>query len=669
MKEYVISQPTLLEESLETQRLEICPSGGLSAPAGKNLTLTVDGVHKNLLPGVYTGDVKVTVTEGFGRAGGFGPQVVGTEFTAALRGENGKIVPERSVLDLARGGSIEEGKISGVSVVSQGNELSGIDLDSGEYTLENVSISMDGYGGSDFTGQGVALSIGGTAKVTASGLNIKTRGVIRGGVMVTDDAEAVIRDSEIVTMGGTLQEYEETTKVKTGMLNVPWQLGLKGNCRASNVLVRGTALYENCKVSSWGWGVLSVDGTDPVDRWEDYSVHMTAKDCEINLLGPSGYTAFAIGPCLDRFENTTFRAADYSLILANETASAEYDNCKIYSRKFGTMSYGNQGGHLDIKNSSYDTQKAVFLIKGCYPQISVSNSSLVSQEGVILQLIDCDDPSYSANGKYLDSVPPEKIPEHDVTRVNYRDFYLFNKLHAQNKPTDVQAHFFDMSLTGDFYNGIANRCPVGSYDPTGKSMFGEAPDPEPQAGSGPASMPEGFPPMGGGMPEGFPPMGGMPEGFLPMGGMPEGFPPMGGMPGAPAADAPKPDMGGMNFIKNPSTNYPINLAVTMDRVCYTGRVTAALSKHAVAVAEPDTYDQLGVVTNTPAPVVNNGVILTLGAGTRWTVTGDCYLSALHISPDATVSGQNGRHVIMTVDGTELPAVPGDYTGDIRISLI
>ena len=138
--------------------------------------------------------------------------------------------------------------------------------------------------------------------------------------------------------------------------------------------------------------------------------------------------------------------------------------------------------------------------------------------------------------------------------------------------------------------------------------------------------------------------------------------------GAPAGEPAMPDMGEMSFVNSPSTNEPINLAVTLDRVQYTGRVTAVRSRHAVSVAAQEHYDQLGVVTNTPCPVVNNGVILTLGDGTAWTVTGDCYLSALHIAAGASVAGQDGRVVVMTVDGVETPVAQGDYTGNIHICL-
>src|SRR5579871_3861420 len=40
------------------------PAGGtLSAPAGKYLTLTVNGIDTDIVPGTYTGDVVLTVTD------------------------------------------------------------------------------------------------------------------------------------------------------------------------------------------------------------------------------------------------------------------------------------------------------------------------------------------------------------------------------------------------------------------------------------------------------------------------------------------------------------------------------------------------------------------------------------------------------------------------------
>lgn len=75
------------------------------------------------------------------------------------------------------------------------------------------------------------------------------------------------------------------------------------------------------------------------------------------------------------------------------------------------------------------------------------------------------------------------------------------------------------------------------------------------------------------------------------------------------------------------------------------------------------------MTNTPSPVVNNGVIVDLRAGSAWTVTGTSHLSSLTVAPGATLSGAGGRAVSMTVDGTATTIVPGTtYTGAVVLTV-
>ena len=614
-----IKSPTVLEVTTAAEKLILAETGSISAPEGKHVTLTVDGVQKNLTAGTYEGNVVLTVTDGFGRTGGFGPPgPAPTNFTAAVRAENGAIVPTKSVLAAISGGTVRDGIMEDAAIVSQGNVFGGIDLMDGEFSLKNVRVKMDGYGGNDFSGQGAALAVSGKAKVDVDGLDIENSGVIRMGVLATDEAEVHVKNARIVTMGGDEKQYREADADVGGMLCVPWQLGLSGNCRATSALGRATVEYDGCKIESFGWGALSVDGTTPSESWDEYSIHLTARNSEVNILGKSGYGAFSIGPSLDVFENTVFHVPDYSLIQANETASAEYTGCTIHSERFGTMSFANQGGHISVKDSAFHTGSAAFLIKGCYPQITVESSRLESGDGTILQMIDCDDPNYGLTGKNLDAQTPEKIESHDVTRVNYHDFYLYNKLLCENKPTDAQVTFKDMELKGNFYNAISNTCPVGTYNPN--------------------PVPMQLPPE-------------QLEKMIEKGEI------------AP----PKPDEM-PNFTKNPSTAYPANLAVYFENVQYEGILTAAVARHNIKTSGKEHYAQLGVVTNTPCPVVNNGVIVSLDRRSGWTVTGTGYISALHIAEGAKIAGKDGRAVRLTVNGVETPLKPGDYAGQITVSL-
>ncbi|HEX3690860.1 MAG TPA: hypothetical protein VHV28_14265, partial [Solirubrobacteraceae bacterium] len=70
-----------------------------------------------------------------------------------------------------------------------------------------------------------------------------------------------------------------------------------------------------------------------------------------------------------------------------------------------------------------------------------------------------------------------------------------------------------------------------------------------------------------------------------------------------------------------------------------------------------------------SPVVNNGVIVTLGGRSAWTVTGTSYLSKLTIAKTATVSAPRGRHLAMTVNGVSTPITPGStYSGNVALSV-
>ena len=55
-------------------------------------------------------------------------------------------------------------------------------------------------------------------------------------------------------------------------------------------------------------------------------------------------------------------------------------------------------------------------------------------------------------------------------------------------------------------------------------------------------------------------------------------------------------------------------------------------------------------------------------GSVWTVTYDSYLSSLTIGADAVIRAADGRGLILTVNGTETPFVPGTYEGEIVISV-
>lgn len=112
-----------------------------------------------------------------------------------------------------------------------------------------------------------------------------------------------------------------------------------------------------------------------------------------------------------------------------------------------------------------------------------------------------------------------------------------------------------------------------------------------------------------------------------------------------------------------------NLALTLADSDLTGVVSASTTTHAQDTISAADYQQLGVVTNTPGEVVNNGVIVDLTGASTWTVTGTSYLSSLTVGADAGVAAPAGHTLTMTVDGVPTTITPGQtYTGNVVLTV-
>lgn len=111
-----------------------------------------------------------------------------------------------------------------------------------------------------------------------------------------------------------------------------------------------------------------------------------------------------------------------------------------------------------------------------------------------------------------------------------------------------------------------------------------------------------------------------------------------------------------------------NLDLHLEQVRITGVISAAKAayKDGLTVITQENCEELGEITCTAAPAVNNGVILTVGPGCVWTIPGECYLTALTIDPDAVLQGADGARLCMTVDGQPTPIASGSYTGTIHL---
>ncbi|UQI45548.1 hypothetical protein M1P56_14915 [Streptomyces sp. HU2014] len=608
----------VLKRTTRLSTLTVEPGGTLAAPAGKALTLTVDGTETGaalthaetvrISPGTYRGDVVVTVCD---------PHTVhfkGLVFALRQALFVGARGPDdsRSVTAARSGGRVGTSAADGLTVVSTGEAFNGVYVADAAYLLRDPRIELTGNGRSDFVGYGAALTASGPrGRLVADGARIDCRGVMRTAVVALGGATVVVKNSRLHTANGVLPDEYIPNVNPRYMRTAPWVLGLSGNVRATNLSGKDTTtVYLASTLSSESWGVLSSETSGDAFPFGPMSgdgssadisgdkCRLAAVNSRITVAG-DGYGSYVVDNVTQHFLGCEFDVTAYVGIIrsgalhygdstsqAVRRLDAEWNlglsasdltdltprACALRSHRFGLMWHGPGSVRID-GGTVLRTTETTFLVKGQPARLDVDGSDgarLLPGNGVLLQLMDDDDPCPThadgwgvAEGVFHEPTPaPQRMPDFDTTVAH---------------PMDAMAEFADMDLTGDVFNGF-------------------------RGGTGPA--------------------------------------------------------------------HGLNLSLNLTRCRLTGAVSATTVKHRVSTIGISRYRELGVVTNTPSAVVNNGVILTLGPGSHWIPTGTCYLSALRLDRGARVTAPRGRDLEMTVDGRTVRPEPGDsWSGAIVIRVV
>ena len=611
-----------LTESVSLEKLVIAPESRLEAPEGKLLTVVVDGVEIDPVPGEYAGDIQLFVTdyieapmEGMHARPGDPPEAYRA---ALLLGKDGLSANAASAAYV--GGTVVGNTVTGGVMKSTGECFNNLIITDGSYTVKDLTIENTGHSVDDGKGLGCGILAGGDSETVFENLTVKNRGIRNDAIVTGHTAKMTVKNSTIECVGGTPAEIQAVHKIRPGKACMTYVSGGWGTTRAVNVQNDSSVRFENCTIKSDSWGVLSTDGISSPKEFHEPKTRIYAKDCDVELTGRHGYGSYSIGDCTNIFDHTRMSAPDVAYKVANELAGGEFINgSQIVGGRFGVMWQSNQGGKLVVKDSSIKSGRSTFIARSCFPNIYCENAVLEPGNRVILQMFDSDDPGFGKSEVEVDTEVAVKDPAHDVTKAQYHPVSIWG-FEQENWCTDLQATFKDMTIVGDFYNGITNaKKPMGPM-PAMPKPDGDKP-----------GAPAGGPPAGG------PPAGGPPAGSAPMG------------------------MPGMN-----QKNYPINLVLTLDNVKLEGVISASKAQHAVKTISGSNRKEIYQVYDAPQPVVNNGVIVSLKNGTEWTIIGHNYLSALHIDETSVIRTPDGCDVEMIVDGKEVPCVPGDYTGDIFI---
>lgn len=474
---WIVNRTTTLKS------LKLEPGAAVAAPEGRSLTMTVDGVETGLKPGHYRGRVVLTVTDKHPVK--FSETLV-HNFRQALYLDANGVVPSKSVVAAAGPYTLKDGVLSGAQVRSVGENFNGIVVAGGRYTLKDVQLDFTGNGGNDFAGFGAGImSDGKDTTLVLDGAKVATHGAVRTTVICNGGSNLIVKNSDISSKTGVLPVDYVSNVMPGEMKDAPWMLGIQGNVRATNVLGDNTTCtYLNSRLSSDGWGVLSIDASQ--------NTFLTAINSRVDLTGPSGYGSYAIGNSTNRFYGTVMNVPTQGVIITDghaefgastpatlarlnrelklqlspaELAAMPTAQTVVNSQRYGVMMWGDATVKI-TDGTVFNTGEAVFLDKGATARIEVDGSrgaQLNTRNGVIFQAIDNDDPGPDmAGGKMANTgvyreptAPPEKIKGFDL---------------ASEHKTDMVVRLGKVQLKGDFYNAIRSRMLGGGFGPQGPSM-------------------------------------------------------------------------------------------------------------------------------------------------------------------------------------------------------
>jgi hypothetical protein len=586
----------VVQETTALRELTIAEGASVAAPEGKALTLTVNGTGTTIAPGTYKGDIVLSVSDFYPMApsGLFRNMAQPANYPAAIVIKDGKVVKEQCVPAIVQGGTVTDNLISGVTIYDTQESFNGIVVDGdSEVKIEHIRMDVEGAGGNDFMAMGAGVTCVGNAKVVMDDCDINFAGITRCAVHFGGDADVTVNNCHIVN-----------TSPATDRMQPAWMLGLRGTNRALQLCDNATVRYNNCYLRSNGWGVFSIDGV----------IHnrLYIKDSTIEHNGARarGYGAFSIGDSFISFDNCKVFSVGYPILMNTEDGGgAEYVNGTVVKGTlYGAMIFRDHNGHFTVKDSTVDTVRSTFVVKGANTNIHLNNANIKAENGVILQLMDNDDPGHSTF-----FAPP--IGEVDIY-VEGRD------LTVAQAEEDVFMDITDCEISGDFLNSSTNLKANLRSDHIAHFEIGL---------------------KGEGLTETL----------------------VESRQNAAEEDEDHSLMEDPGALQGPK-----NLELKLANAKVNGVISSATQRYYDGVTRIDASnsEELSNVIQTPAPTVNNGVILELDGKSVWTVTGTSYITKLVLAEGAAVKAAAGKTLSVTVDGAPVSLAAGTYTGKIVVDV-
>ena len=382
---------------------------------------------------------------------------------------------------------------------------------SGKYHLRDLTIRFNGNGMDDFQGMGAGiLCCGDDTETVIENADICNYGTVRSTFVAGGSAKVLVKHSRFSAHEGVFEDGWKGGFGGKKMRNAPWMGGFEGNCRSTNLLDKAEANYFESQILSEKWGVLSTDNnkgcrstainsliaitgglSEKVDTSSEAAARASLQklpfseiygDITRDLGGkptssskhPGGYGTYSIGNTTVKFAGSTVVTADYANTCVNAAARVIYcastpenlrgvfgaedldvkpQNTVVYTDKVGVMlQRGNGGGGVTIKDGTvFHCGVCCFSVKsnGSF-HIDVEDSTLISESGMILCMMDDDD----LHSGIEDPASPTEAEKAEAGALIAQG--LLNVTEAVPN-RDVFVRFADMDLSGDCFNASGYR--------------------------------------------------------------------------------------------------------------------------------------------------------------------------------------------------------------------
>ncbi len=624
----------LVENTVHYDELTITPNAKIVAPEGKFVTLTVNGIGHDVAPGTYYGDVVLSVSD----VTPLSPHSLMRQNEISCQLSSVLTVDEKSaelrVPAMAQGGSVNDDRAEGVYFGTTAQSYNGVVVQGdAKYQIKDCTFDFEGFSCNDFIGVGSGVLAIDKAQVSIDDCNFNFSGVTRCAIHVGGESNVVTSRCDITNISPNSDWVGDFS----------WQVALLGTNRLCQLADGAKATYNDCSLTTNGWGICSIDGTNS-------PVELTINRCKMRLVGPRahGYGAFCIGDNTVTIKDSDVLVNGYPMLVMGMKGMGRPSilGSTIRGRRFGAMVYSDSSSIFNIKDSTFNTGKSTLCVKGSITTINIENTQMTAGNNTILQLMDTDECGMNSQNFV---VPVGEID----TYVEGRD------LTSATSENDVILNISNCCLNGNFFNSTTNLLADKRSTEGGKGLFHDTMAGLPGMDDGAVATPMGGP--GGPMPGGMPGGPGGPE------GMPGGFSGPEGMPGG-TEGGPGPMPGGMPMMK--ATNGPKNLGLNLTGTTIEGIISSALQSYREGLTEITAANrtELSNITQKAAPTVNNGVVLNLDASSRWIVTETSYITAITLEAGASVCAPEGRTLTVTVDGVETALTAGSYAGRIVLEV-